>query len=198
MTSSPRSTSQSSSQYLTAKAAKPKFTLSGSQVETSSFLGINESRCPAQTKQQLSSTLSTLLYRRSPMAKSPAMDTLRNSLEHVCVCQSTTPHSDQPLTNSLTAQRPRQVGICLKHLSQDPSARFNNTNVPWQRVINSRGVISPRYKSFLFGPPLYHPRGLFSPEVRFHDKHLADFDGLDHTLQDRRIRQLLSGLRESQ
>ncbi|KUI60979.1 Alkyltransferase-like protein 1 [Cytospora mali] len=43
-----------------------------------------------------------------------------------------------------TPQRPRQVGVCLKHLSHDPSARFNNTNVPWQRVINSKGIISPR------------------------------------------------------
>ncbi|ROW11949.1 hypothetical protein VPNG_05213 [Cytospora leucostoma] len=43
-----------------------------------------------------------------------------------------------------TPERPRQVGICLKHLSQDPNARFNNTNVPWQRVINSKGIISPR------------------------------------------------------
>ncbi|TPX18016.1 uncharacterized protein E0L32_011927 [Thyridium curvatum] len=43
-----------------------------------------------------------------------------------------------------TPQRPRQVGVCLKHLSEDPGARFNNSNVPWQRVINSKGVISPR------------------------------------------------------
>lgn len=43
------------------------------------------------------------------------------------------------------AQRPRQVGVCLKHLTHDPDARFNNTNVPWQRVINAKGIISPRY-----------------------------------------------------
>ncbi|KAI1753676.1 MGMT family protein [Xylaria castorea] len=43
-----------------------------------------------------------------------------------------------------TPQRPRQVGICLKHLSQDPGARHNSGNVPWQRVINSKGMISPR------------------------------------------------------
>ncbi|KAH7351149.1 MGMT family protein [Rhexocercosporidium sp. MPI-PUGE-AT-0058] len=43
-----------------------------------------------------------------------------------------------------TPQRPRQVGVCLKHLSSDPSSRFNNGNVPWQRVINSKGIISPR------------------------------------------------------
>ncbi|SPQ27175.1 44ac9e50-92c8-40c0-9577-b1be8ae2d578 [Thermothielavioides terrestris] len=43
-----------------------------------------------------------------------------------------------------TPQRPRQVGVCLKHLPSDPSARFNHTNVPWQRVINAKGVISPR------------------------------------------------------
>lgn len=45
----------------------------------------------------------------------------------------------------VTAQRPRQVGVCLKHLPVDPSARFNHENVPWQRVINAKGVISPRY-----------------------------------------------------
>ncbi|KAI2624535.1 DNA binding methylated-DNA--cysteine S-methyltransferase [Hypomontagnella submonticulosa] len=43
-----------------------------------------------------------------------------------------------------TPQRPRQVGICLKHLPQDADSRFNHDNVPWQRVINSKGIISPR------------------------------------------------------
>ncbi|GAW25362.1 putative MGMT family protein [Rosellinia necatrix] len=43
-----------------------------------------------------------------------------------------------------TPQRPRQVGICLKHLSQDPEALHHSGNVPWQRVINSKGIISPR------------------------------------------------------
>ncbi|KAI1349400.1 MGMT family protein [Xylaria sp. FL0043] len=43
-----------------------------------------------------------------------------------------------------TPQRPRQVGICLKHLSHDPGARHHSGNVPWQRVINSKGIISPR------------------------------------------------------
>ncbi|EJT79375.1 MGMT family protein [Gaeumannomyces tritici R3-111a-1] len=41
-------------------------------------------------------------------------------------------------------QRPRQVGVCLKHLPEDPEARFNHDNVPWQRVINAKGIISPR------------------------------------------------------
>ncbi|KAK8150467.1 hypothetical protein G3M48_001675 [Beauveria asiatica] len=43
-----------------------------------------------------------------------------------------------------TPQRPRQVGVCLKHLPNDPSARWNHATVPWQRVVNARGVISPR------------------------------------------------------
>ncbi|KFA72000.1 hypothetical protein S40288_08077 [Stachybotrys chartarum IBT 40288] len=43
-----------------------------------------------------------------------------------------------------TPQRPRQVGVCLKHLPADPSAPFNSQNVPWQRVINAKGEISPR------------------------------------------------------
>lgn len=45
----------------------------------------------------------------------------------------------------LTQQR--QVGVCLKHLpsaSSQPNARYNSDTVPWQRVINSKGVISPR------------------------------------------------------
>ncbi|KAI1381591.1 DNA binding methylated-DNA--cysteine S-methyltransferase [Hypoxylon crocopeplum] len=43
-----------------------------------------------------------------------------------------------------TPQRPRQVGICLKHLPQDTDSYFNHENVPWQRVINAKGIISPR------------------------------------------------------
>ncbi|OTB04260.1 hypothetical protein M426DRAFT_321100 [Hypoxylon sp. CI-4A] len=43
-----------------------------------------------------------------------------------------------------TPERPRQVGICLKHLPQDTDARHNHENVPWQRVINAKGIISPR------------------------------------------------------
>lgn len=46
--------------------------------------------------------------------------------------------------NNKTAQRPRQVGVCLKHLPRDAGSRFNHGNVPWQRVVNSKGVISPR------------------------------------------------------
>ncbi|KFY21809.1 hypothetical protein V493_07079 [Pseudogymnoascus sp. VKM F-4281 (FW-2241)] len=43
-----------------------------------------------------------------------------------------------------TPQRPRQVGVCLKHLPDNPSQRFNNQTVPWQRVISAKGMISPR------------------------------------------------------
>ncbi|KAJ4993919.1 mgmt family protein [Stagonosporopsis vannaccii] len=48
------------------------------------------------------------------------------------------------------SQCPRQVGVCLKHLpppSTDPNKKnpaFHSGNVPWQRVINSKGGISPR------------------------------------------------------
>lgn len=48
------------------------------------------------------------------------------------------------LPNARKAERPRQVGICLKHLPTNTEARFNHENVPWQRVINSKGIISPR------------------------------------------------------
>ncbi|KAI0181236.1 DNA binding methylated-DNA--cysteine S-methyltransferase [Hypoxylon sp. FL1284] len=45
----------------------------------------------------------------------------------------------------IPAERPRQVGICLRHLSRDARAVFNHQNVPWQRVVNVRGAISLRY-----------------------------------------------------
>ncbi|KAE8353101.1 6-O-methylguanine DNA methyltransferase [Aspergillus coremiiformis] len=42
-------------------------------------------------------------------------------------------------------QRPRQVGICLKHLpSAQPGDYFHSGNVPWQRVINAKGMVSHR------------------------------------------------------
>lgn len=46
-----------------------------------------------------------------------------------------------------TAECPRQVGVCLKHLpsqADQPDATYHSNNVPWQRVINSKGGISPR------------------------------------------------------
>ncbi|KAE8406519.1 6-O-methylguanine DNA methyltransferase [Aspergillus pseudonomiae] len=41
-------------------------------------------------------------------------------------------------------QRPRQVGICLKHLPSNSEEYYHSGNVPWQRVINSKGMISHR------------------------------------------------------
>ncbi|CAD0114284.1 unnamed protein product [Aureobasidium uvarum] len=41
----------------------------------------------------------------------------------------------------------RQVGVSLKALlsaTAQPDAHYNNSNVPWQRIINSKGAISPR------------------------------------------------------
>ncbi|KAI9792388.1 MAG: hypothetical protein M1835_007893, partial [Candelina submexicana] len=41
----------------------------------------------------------------------------------------------------------RQVGVCLKHLpsaAASPTVPFHDGNVPWQRVINAKGAISPR------------------------------------------------------
>ncbi|KAF2133575.1 hypothetical protein P153DRAFT_382007 [Dothidotthia symphoricarpi CBS 119687] len=45
---------------------------------------------------------------------------------------------------------PRQVGVCLKHLpsastdSNKKDSTFHSGNVPWQRVVNAKGGISPR------------------------------------------------------
>ena len=39
------------------------------------------------------------------------------------------------------------MGLCLKHLpsaTDQPDARYKDDTVPWQRVINSKGVISLR------------------------------------------------------
>ena len=46
-------------------------------------------------------------------------------------------------------RRARQVGVCLKHLPsyrpEQPDLHFyHSNNVPWQRVINSKGEISVR------------------------------------------------------
>ncbi|KAI1618870.1 methylated-DNA-protein-cysteine methyltransferase like protein [Exophiala viscosa] len=46
-------------------------------------------------------------------------------------------------------RRARQVGVCLKHLSTfDPNEPdkffYHDQNVPWQRVVNAKGGISPR------------------------------------------------------
>ncbi|KAJ5886069.1 uncharacterized protein N7473_008743 [Penicillium subrubescens] len=42
-------------------------------------------------------------------------------------------------------QRPRQVGVCLKSLpNAESGSHFHSGNVPWQRVINSKGMISHR------------------------------------------------------
>lgn len=41
---------------------------------------------------------------------------------------------------------PRQVGTVMKHLPESsPGLAYHNGNVPWQRVINAKGTISPRY-----------------------------------------------------
>lgn len=46
-------------------------------------------------------------------------------------------------------KRARQVGVCLKHLPTYNPANpdeffYHDQNVPWQRVVNSKGGISPR------------------------------------------------------
>lgn len=46
-------------------------------------------------------------------------------------------------------RRARQVGVCLKHLpgfdEREPELHeFHTRNVPWQRVVNSKGGVSPR------------------------------------------------------
>ncbi|RAK94889.1 MGMT family protein [Aspergillus ibericus CBS 121593] len=41
-------------------------------------------------------------------------------------------------------KRPRQVGTSLKHLPSPGTSFYHSGNVPWQRVINSKGMISHR------------------------------------------------------
>ncbi|KAJ5600889.1 MGMT family protein [Penicillium hetheringtonii] len=52
--------------------------------------------------------------------------------------------STSPILTRPTAQRPRQVGTCLKALPSDLNQPYTSENVPWQRVINSKGMISHR------------------------------------------------------
>lgn len=58
----------------------------------------------------------------------------------------------------MLAKRPRQVGICLKHLPQpDSDNYFHAGNVPWQRVVNAKGMVSHRYfLSFFLSPFFMH------------------------------------------
>lgn len=74
------------------------------------------------------------------------------------------PHVKGPRlwTDQAPAQRPRQVGVCLKHLSHDPTARFNGATVPWQRVVNAKGIISPRYVTPALFPPSF-THDIYSP-----------------------------------
>ncbi|KAL5436353.1 hypothetical protein PMIN07_001731 [Paraphaeosphaeria minitans] len=59
-------------------------------------------------------------------------------------------YSARGVRNVLSMTSRRQVGVCLKHLpaaSTDPgkkSPKWHDGNVPWQRVINAKGRISPR------------------------------------------------------
>lgn len=50
------------------------------------------------------------------------------------------------LSTSRCLSKGRQVGVCLKHLpsSVNTDHQFHDANVPWQRVINAKGIISPR------------------------------------------------------
>ncbi|KAI4088154.1 MAG: hypothetical protein LQ339_008765 [Xanthoria mediterranea] len=53
---------------------------------------------------------------------------------------------DGMLTGLCSSGMP-SVGVCLKHLpafSDDGDHFFHDQNVPWQRVINAKGMISPR------------------------------------------------------
>lgn len=65
-------------------------------------------------------------------------------LSSICICIVYVVYRRQNTTNTNTAQRPRQVGTCLKYLSQHSRGHFHSGNVPWQRVVNAKGGISPR------------------------------------------------------
>jgi methylated-DNA-protein-cysteine methyltransferase-like protein len=86
---------------------------------------------------------------RSPHAAMPRSDEADAFFHAVYTAVQEVPHGKVTTYGHIAAlidtpQRPRQVGICLKHLPHDPASRFNNTNVPWQRIINAKGIISPR------------------------------------------------------
>ena len=78
----------------------------------------------------------------------PPLDLLMSSCSskiEVCI---PTPRNDWFCVAVLRLTVPcRQVGVCLKHLPDEAGLPFNSSNVPWQRVINSKGCISSRYES---------------------------------------------------
>ncbi|KXT11130.1 hypothetical protein AC579_640 [Pseudocercospora musae] len=61
-------------------------------------------------------------------------------------------HSERPRQDRMEAGQSDNltcaiVGMCLKYLpraTDQPDARYNSDTVPWQRVINSKGIISQR------------------------------------------------------
>lgn len=60
-----------------------------------------------------------------------------------------------------------QVGICLKHLpsySAETDHYFHSDNVPWQRVVNSKGIISPRFVFLFQGLQGGHSGGFLTEE----------------------------------
>lgn len=59
--------------------------------------------------------------------------------------------SNMAMVMIMAAQRPRQVGVCLKSLPEPESGlHYNSDSVPWQRVINSKGMISHRFVTALY------------------------------------------------
>lgn len=120
---------------------------SAMQSETSNLLAELIERpvqCHAPKKQSGGPTQSTKPSKRFPGAKSlPTVISHASSVNvwmQLYACWIYTNHF-----SLVIAQRPRQVGVCLKVLpSPESGSYFNSNTVPWQRVINSKGMISHR------------------------------------------------------
>ncbi|KAL1839324.1 hypothetical protein VTJ49DRAFT_1652 [Mycothermus thermophilus] len=53
-------------------------------------------------------------------------------------------HAVYSAVQEIPPGRVTSYGHIAKLIGTHPSHRFHSANVPWQRVINSRGIISPR------------------------------------------------------
>ncbi|OHE93398.1 6-O-methylguanine DNA methyltransferase [Colletotrichum orchidophilum] len=54
-------------------------------------------------------------------------------------------HAVYTAVQEIPAGKVTTYGHIAKLVGTHPTSRFNNANVPWQRVINAKGTISPRY-----------------------------------------------------
>lgn len=131
-----------------SKHVKPRLAFSGRVKDQ--YCTELERQCLAPKKPNGGPTPCTPRSRRSPTAKSLPTGISPFFSANVCTHQVHAKRNQvtKQVTDAwdTTAQRPRQVGVCLKSLpNAETGSHFHSGNVPWQRVINAKGMISHRY-----------------------------------------------------